>query len=139
MLLRDFVSSWFFINHRVARTWLCMCRTDRCFCVCNSFSPDPLILQGTVQSLYSGAHPCGTWGTQKIRCIPGDSSILSNALCCPCHGLNHDIILRMAEKNERPHTEEEKPKEGQVLGCVFALVAVGFIFVALFVFLRACA
>jgi len=45
----------------------------------------------------------------------------------------------MAEENEKPHAAEEKPKEGQVLGCVFALLAVGFIFGALFLFLRACA
>jgi hypothetical protein len=36
-------------------------------------------------------------------------------------------------------TNEEPPKQsGQFLGCAFSLLAVGFIFFALFVFLRAC-
>jgi hypothetical protein len=41
-----------------------------------------------------------------------------------------------------PEEREEPPqqkKEGQLLGCIFATVGVGFIFLCLFAFLRGCA
>lgn len=37
------------------------------------------------------------------------------------------------------HDQPPQKKEGQVLGCVFALGGVGLIFLLLFIFLRACA
>jgi len=44
-------------------------------------------------------------------------------------------ILGMAE----PETNEEPPKQsGQFLGCLFSLLAVGFIFFTLFFFMRSC-
>ena len=50
----------------------------------------------------------------------------------------HDIILHMADETEEQEGSEP-PKEGQLLGCLFALGAVGFVFFLLFFFLRACA
>jgi len=36
-------------------------------------------------------------------------------------------------------TNEERPKQGgQILGCIFSLLAAGFIFFAIFIFMRAC-
>jgi hypothetical protein len=36
-------------------------------------------------------------------------------------------------------TNEEPPKSGgQILGCLFSLLAAGFIFFAIFTFMRAC-
>jgi hypothetical protein len=50
-------------------------------------------------------------------------------------------MYAMSEEPEEKQREEGPPqkKEGQLLGCFFALVGVGFIFLCLFVFLRACA
>jgi hypothetical protein len=45
----------------------------------------------------------------------------------------HDIILPMP-----PEPDEEPKKGGQILGCLFAFLAVGFIFFLLVLFLRAC-
>ena len=53
----------------------------------------------------------------------------------------HDIMYAMAIAPD-PKEREEPPqpkKEGQLLGCIFAVAGVGFIFLCLFAFLRACA
>jgi hypothetical protein len=41
------------------------------------------------------------------------------------------------DQKEREEPPQQK-KEGQLLGCIFAAVGVGFIFLCLFAFLRAC-
>ena len=49
----------------------------------------------------------------------------------------YDIILRMTE-NTGNQNEEPEGRSGQLLGCVFAVVIVGFIFFVLFFFMRSC-
>lgn len=53
--------------------------------------------------------------------------------------LSHDIILRMPEKLEDEEDEERTTAQGgQLLGCIFAVLAVGAIFIFLFIFMSSC-
>lgn len=54
----------------------------------------------------------------------------------------HDIMYAMSDEPEEKGREEPPPqqkKEGQLLGCIFAIAGMGFIFFCLFLFMRACA
>jgi hypothetical protein len=52
--------------------------------------------------------------------------------------LSHDIILPMPENHGDDENEQTNIRGGQLLGCIFAVFAVGAIFLFLFVFMSSC-